>query len=232
MKFIKTSSIHPAADYMYEIISGRLEAGEKVLWLLTGGSGIKIELATSKRLAKHDLSNLSVILTDERYPIVKSGEYHDLINHPDSNWKQLLDVGFRLKGANMVRILKGKAVSATTEDFDKALAHLITEADYKIGFFGMGPDGHTVGILPASPPANEKSHYAASYNTPNFIRVTMTFKAIEDLDEGVLCAFGVAKRAALQNLRDKNLPLKEQPVQVLKRLPKLTIFNDQIGEVI
>jgi hypothetical protein len=55
MKFIKTSSIHPAADYMYEIISGRLEAGEKVLWLLTGGSGIKIELATSKRLAKHAL---------------------------------------------------------------------------------------------------------------------------------------------------------------------------------
>jgi len=224
MTFYKTT-FDSAVEYLYQTISEKLKSGKKVLWLLTGGSGIKIEVEVSKRLNGQDLSNLSVILTDERFPL--SGG--DLVNHADSNWKQIIQAGFELKGANLMPILEGKDVQATTNDFEEKLSTLL-DMDFKIGLFGMGADGHTAGILPGSAAASESFQLASFYETVDFIRVTMTFPAIEKLDEAVLCAFGEEKRPALENLQKMDLPIEQQPAQILKRLPKLTIFNDQIGE--
>jgi 6-phosphogluconolactonase/glucosamine-6-phosphate isomerase/deaminase len=227
MTFYKTTSTEPAIEYAATSITRHLSSGQRVLWLLTGGSGIKTEVEISHLLSGHDLSNLSVGLTDERFPLGHS----DFINHKDANWKQIMDAGFSLEEAKLVPVLKGKGIEATTEEFNKSLSELMLGSDYKIGLFGMGADGHTAGILPGSPAAIEKNGLACHYETADFIRITMTFEAIKMLDEAVLCAFGEAKKPALENLRDKNLPLNDQPAQILKSIEKLTIFNDQIGDL-
>jgi 6-phosphogluconolactonase/glucosamine-6-phosphate isomerase/deaminase len=232
MNIRKVDSIQPAVDFITESLISHLDKGEEVLWLLTGGSGIQIEVAVSQKLANHDLKNLTVILTDERFPYRQSDtELFDPVNHPNSNWRQIIDAGFSLKGATLIPILKGKDIIETKGEFEKTLSNLLLlTSSYKIGLFGMGADSHTAGILPECPATQEKIHFVSSYDAAEFLRITMTFAAIRKLDEVVLCAFGETKKEALINLRDKDAPLGEQPVQILKTVPKLTIFNDQIGE--
>jgi 6-phosphogluconolactonase len=232
MTFYKINDIYPAVDYLEKTISRQLKMNKKVLWLLTGGSGIKIEVAVSQRLKELDLKNLTITLTDERYAYRQSeSEDFDSVNHPDSNWKQIMDAGFYAKGANLIPVLRGKNSVATQENFEKTLSSLLLLADnYKVGLFGMGADGHTAGILPESVAANEDIRFVGAYDAVEFMRITMTFNAIKKLDEAVLCAFGDSKKEALNNLANKEIPLNEQPAQILKALPKLIVFNDQIGE--
>jgi 6-phosphogluconolactonase/glucosamine-6-phosphate isomerase/deaminase len=231
MTIYKVNDIYPAVDYLEKTIKKHLEAGKKVLWLLTGGSGIKIEVAVSQKLNGTELKNLTVMLTDERYPHNYSEDrLADTVNHPDSNWKQILDMGFTLEGATLIPILQGKNITGTTASFEKSLSDLLQPDTYKIGLFGIGTDAHTAGILPNSSAAHENARLASWYDAEAFQRITMTFKAIRKLDEAVLCAFGNDKKPALEFLQDKDIKLNDHPVQILRSLPKLTVFNDQIGE--
>jgi 6-phosphogluconolactonase/glucosamine-6-phosphate isomerase/deaminase len=64
---------------------------------------------------------------------------------------------------------------------------------------------------------------------PDYQRLTLTPQALARLDEAVVYARGNAKRKALENL-SQDLPLAEQPAQILKRIPKVLIFNDVEGD--
>lgn len=221
MVFKKVNSAQTVTDYLTSLLQEKLAAGQKVLWLVPGGSAIAVAAAVSKNLAGTDLQNLTVTLTDERYGSV---------GHPDSNWVQLEQAGFSLPGARMVPVLHGHPVKETTAEFATHLQEYCQGAAYCLGFFGMGPDGHTAGILPGSP-AVSATEWATSYQVPEFLRVTMTPPAIAALSEAVVYAMGEAKAEPLANLQ-KELPLDEQPAQALKKVAKLTIFNDQIGDTV
>lgn len=219
MVFKKVNSADAVTEYLSTVLTEKLSAGQKVLWLVPGGSAITVVAAVSKKLQGLDLKNLTVTLTDERYGPV---------GHPDSNWLQLERAGFSLPGARMVPVLHGHSVAETTTEFAKHLQEYCQGAAYCLGFFGMGPDGHTAGILPGSP-AVTATEWAASYQVPEFLRVTMTPPAIAALSEAVVYAMGEAKAEPLANLQQE-LSLNEQPAQALKKVSKLTIFNDQTGE--
>lgn len=219
MVFKKVHSAEAVTDYLVTVIQDKLAAGQKVLWLVPGGSAITVAAAVSKRLARADLQNLTVTLTDERYGSV---------GHPDSNWLQLEQAGFRLPGARLVPVLHGHPVGETTLEFAQHLQEYCQESIYCLGFFGIGPDGHTAGVLPGSP-AITATEWAVSYQVPEFLRVTMTPPAIAALSEVVVYAMGEAKAEALANLQ-KDLSLAEQPAQALKQVATVTIFNDQIGD--
>jgi 6-phosphogluconolactonase/glucosamine-6-phosphate isomerase/deaminase len=220
MVYKKVSSAEPVINYLTGLLKSKLASGEKVLWLVPGGSSIGVAAAVSRNLTGLDLSNLTVTLTDERY---------GPMGHPDSNWLQLEQAGFHLPGAQLVPVLHGHSVEETTAEYARHLQEYCQGAAYCLGFFGMGPDGHAAGILPGSP-AVTAAAWAASYQTPDFLRVTMTPPAIAALDEVVVYAMGEAKSEALGNLQ-KALPLNEQPAQALKEVTKLTVFNDQIGDL-
>jgi 6-phosphogluconolactonase/glucosamine-6-phosphate isomerase/deaminase len=195
-----------------------LDKGESVLWLIPGGSAIKVAAAVSRQLAGRDLPKLYVTLTDERYGPV---------GHPDSNWRQLSEAGFQLLGAQLYPVLSGTDRGATTAAFADYIGKQLTTTDFKIGLFGIGPDGHTAGVLPGSPAVSD-GRLAADYDAGNYQRVTLTPPAISQLDEAVVYAMGADKQPTLEALQTSR-PLAEQPAQVLRQLPKLTIFNDQIN---
>jgi 6-phosphogluconolactonase/glucosamine-6-phosphate isomerase/deaminase len=151
----QVNDIKPVAEYLAERIINALHAGQQVLWLVPGGSSIAVAAAASHILRGKDLRLLTVSLTDERY-----GE----VGHADSNWQQLSDTGFSLPGASLVPVLeKGEDRDLTTEQYGESLRGLLKKADYALGFFGIGADGHTAGILPGSP-ALEADTYAATYD--------------------------------------------------------------------
>lgn len=219
IRFRKISSIDPVVAHLCITISRRLAAGEKVLWLVTGGSSIPLEAEVASRLNRTNLRNLIVTLSDERYGPV---------GHSDSNWQQLLDAGFNLDGATLQPVLSDKSFEETAAQYSQMLESDWAVADYKIGFIGIGPDGHAAGIKPGSPAVNSNKIVSA-YQGDDFARLTITPKAIARLDETVSYALGEAKWPMLKRLT-KTLPIQEQPAQCLKAVAKVTIYNDYKGE--
>ena len=219
MTFRKIASAEPVAAYLAGCLSEHLKAGERVLWLIPGGSGAEVAARASQLLEGTPLENLTITLTDERYGPV---------GHPDSNWLHLAHAGMHVTGAHLVPVLHGEDLRLTAEQFADRLKELLPAADYRVGLFGIGGDGHTAGILPGSP-AVEATELATAFTAEPFERVTATPAAIVRLDEAVVYAIGQAKHQQLERM-EQNLSVAEQPAQILKRLPKLTVFNDLKGE--
>jgi len=225
VQFKKIKLSETAENYLVQVIIEHLDKDETVTWLVAGGSVVSVAVKASYKLASQNLSRLFVTLTDERYVPAKN---------PDSNWQQLLDAGWHLPGANLFPILKNEDIENTTSQYDRILHKVLDGPGYKIGLFGIGPDGHIAALFPHSPQLEEEKLYAVYLDNspkPPSKRLTMTLSAIQKLDEAIIFAMGPGKKPAIQNLT-KDLPIDLQPAQVLKKLPKLTIFNNQIGEAL
>jgi 6-phosphogluconolactonase/glucosamine-6-phosphate isomerase/deaminase len=218
IEFKRIISTDEVAEYIANNIKLHLDNSEKVFWLVAGGSSIPIAVETSKLLANSMLDNLSVSLTDERY---------GPIGHKDSNWQQLLEAGLFLKGAELIPVLEGENLDDTTLSYAGKLASQLKDCDFSVGLFGIGTDGHTAGILPGSP-AIEAKTLTVWYDGIDYKRVTTTPQTITKLDEAVVYAVGKGKWPVLDKL-DKDLSLDIMPAQLLKRVRKLTIFNDRKG---
>jgi 6-phosphogluconolactonase/glucosamine-6-phosphate isomerase/deaminase len=220
MSFVIQTTTRPEdpASFIVKSILKQLGQGKRVLFFLTGGSGIAVGLKVSEFLKGHQVKNLTITLTDERYGSV---------GHKYSNWQQFLDKGFAVTGAKIIPVLIGEDRDITTVKFNKILQQeLMTpkEVQYKIGLFGVGADGHTAGILPRSSAANSEK-LALGYDTPAFSRITLTPQAIEKFDEAVVWMQGEEKWKVIESL-EKDIDILKQPVQVLKKIPLLTIFTD------
>jgi 6-phosphogluconolactonase/glucosamine-6-phosphate isomerase/deaminase len=210
-----TTKIEDAANFVATSILCQLKLNKHILFFVTGGSSISVCVKVAELLKVHPHDNLTVMLTDERY-----GQY----GHHDSNWYQLIEKGFSLPDAKLIPILIGEDMTKTTEKFEMILEEELKNAEYKIGLFGIGADGHTAGILPVSIAARSED-LASSFDTPIFSRITITSKVIEKLDEVVAWVQGEAKWKVLKDL-EKEMDIEKQPAQILKRVPLLTIFTD------
>lgn len=232
MIFYKVDSPEPVAAAVAKTLREHLPQGKKVFWIVTGGTAIKVAVEVSKQLAGQNLDGLSVTLTDERY---------GPIGHDDSNWYHLEQAGFNLPGATMLPVLQGKDRQQSTRDYAATLADNFATADYSLGLFGIGPDGHTAGILPGSPniDTNElATSYADSEATQEFTegvyrdkdRITMTAVAITHLDEAIVVALG--KDPSLFERLEQTIDVSEMPAQALKQVAALSVYNDYKGEKI
>ena len=219
MDYIYNSKpVEQAALATVGILREHLYKGERVLWLLSGGSSLEVATiaSKSKRLKDIDLSKLYVSMTDERY---------GPIGHNDENWQQLLNSGFDMPGANLYRLLIGQDIESTTAAFNNWLETQFAAADYKLGIFGLGVDGHTAGIKPHSS-ATESIDLAVSYKSNDFERITISFFAIEQLDEAVIQASGDSKQLIVNQITYDGFPLKDQPAQILKKIPLTTLYTN------
>jgi len=207
-----------AASALATSITSRLQQGKRVLWLLSGGSGIDIAIKTQGLLnADLDLTNLYVSLTDERF---------GSLNHADENWNQLIAAGLNLPGAHLYRPLLGQDIITTTRLFNDWLGEQFSAADYKVGIFGMGTDSHTAGIKPNSEP-DDMQDYAYSFKAEDFERITISTLAIKRLDEAITQASGGDKLNAITQLLGDDYPVNIQPAQILKSVKLSYLYTDQ-----
>lgn len=216
MKLVTDPNDTHIVQYLTSVISTKLSEGETVLWLVPGGSAMKIAVEVLARLEEEDTSNLCITLTDERY---------GRPDHQDENWVQLSRLGFDVRTINAYRILRGEDIETTAIDFSEKLERLFSTFTYKIGLFGMGADGHTAGIKPGSIATTSES-LAEQFESDDFSRVTMTAHAISHLNEVVLYAHGAEKFEQIKTLLSTETDVVAQPAQALKQVRKLTIFSD------
>jgi len=215
--------IHQPQETVALLLAARLltqlERGRRVLWLLSGGSGGRICVETSRLLAGHNLSSLYITLSDERYGTQ---------GHADENFQQLVDMGFHAQGATFYRPLSHKDRHETTQDFAAWLEHTSQLVDYRIALLGMGADGHTSGIKPHSP-AVSSSEAAVDFTGDDYERISTTASFLLTLDEAVLQVFGSDKHLALRDLLAQAKTLDEQPAQIIYKIPRVTLVTDYVA---
>jgi 6-phosphogluconolactonase/glucosamine-6-phosphate isomerase/deaminase len=225
MQFIKAKNPSEGAAAMANRIAKTLEHGKKVLWFVCGGSNIPISVsalsAIRRDVSKRSIGNLTVAQTDERY---------DHVGHSESNWQMLIDAGFNLANLNALPILTGKPIKDTVADYirkvEAAMGATGDEGDLVIGQFGVGGDGHIAGIMPHSPAITDPGPVSA-YDAGPFVRITVSPSMIERIPIAYAFIFGSPKKEAVRRLCDENLPIQDQPAQVLKRLKEAYVYSDQ-----
>ena len=216
MKLVTDPNDVHIVHYLTSVISTKLNEGETVLWLVPGGSAMKVAVEVLAKLEEEDTSNLCITLTDERY---------GRPDHADENWVQLSTLGFDVRTINAYRILRGEDIETTAVDFAEKLERLFSTFSYKIGLFGMGADGHTAGIKPGTVATTSES-LAEQFEGDDFSRVTMTAHAVSYLNEVVLYVHGEEKFEQVKTLLNTDTDVVAQPAQALKQAGKLTIFSD------
>jgi 6-phosphogluconolactonase/glucosamine-6-phosphate isomerase/deaminase len=217
MKYSYDSNpVQAAANHIAGQIIDRLAKNERVVWFLSGGSGTRVVLEVARLISNHDLHNLSVTLTDERY---------GPLGHPNENWQQLLDNGFNLPGATLYRPLIGEDPLTTTTHFSAWVSQHMADAHYSIGLFGIGADGHTAGIKPQSS-AITANAWADYFIGDDFERITITPLPIGQLNEAVIQASGADKLPVLKSLLTESVAIAIQPAQILKQIPVVTLYTD------
>lgn len=198
-------------------IQSRLDSGKKVLWLLSGGSGIDICVRVAQALHVRDASMLFITLSDERY---------GMVGHAHENWQQLLDAGFSIPEAHLYRPLReGVNRHDTTELFRTWLDSTWNEVDYRIALLGIGDDGHTSGIKPQSP-AVTAPESVIDFTGQDFERITTTARLLTRLDEAVVQSYGTSKHGAIARIVRDEGPLEETPGLVINRISTVTFFSD------
>ncbi len=143
-------------------------------------------------------------------------------------WQQLMEAGFALPGATLVPVLRGMPLAETAQAWGAEIDGYLRQADYRLALLGVGPDGHTSGVLPHTP-ATYATEPAFAYDGGKFQRVTTTLPTLARLDEAVVYMAGRAKwpvTEALAAVRD----VHEQPAQIIKVIRRATVFNDFRGD--
>lgn len=218
--FIQTPTPEPLIERLVTEINSALSSGTPVAWFLSGGSAIAIASAVAQQILEGESrQHLRILQIDERFGPV---------GHADSNWKQLLDTGFRCDGAMYRPVLHGQSLNKTINTYEETLEDAFNNCKLRIGLLGIGPDGHTAGILPGSSATHETNRLVVGYQGPDYIRITMTPVAIARLDLAVAFAGGEAKRATIEQLR-QDAPLSVQPAQVIKRAAQWSVYSDVLA---
>ncbi|MDP2649219.1 MAG: 6-phosphogluconolactonase [bacterium] len=202
-----------AKTILYRICDG------DTLLFLSGGSTPKSlyqEFAKDERLTIG-----AAALVDERF--VKWGD--SLSNEEMIRQTGLLgyfaDQGIPFHGilnrGSSVQSLGAKDRGQTALDYEQLLKELLAKFKQKVAIQGIGPDGHTAGIAPNrkdfTDPVFEKGQQAllvSGFEDPKSMteggfgeRITMTFKALGEMDVIIILAFGENKADALKAMFEK-----------------------------
>lgn len=211
-----------AQEATAELVKYLLDAAkmhESILLLVSGGSAISTEADVLN--AVNDLPQiLSVLPMDERY-----GPY----GHGDSNMAQL---GERLKSGNILPIHdvleQNLPFNETVERYSLLAQDLFARADHIAAIFGIGPDGHTAGLLPHSPATSDTVSTVIGYSWQDYTRMTLGTSSLLQIDSAFVLAYGDNKKPALNRLRVNDETFEDLPAKLLYDIPEVTIYNNFI----
>lgn len=213
---IRNDDIETPATYIARCIRTQLAEQKSVLWVVPGGSAIKVAVRARELLGGlTSQDKLHVVLSDERYGAV---------NHADSNAKQLADAGFDTTGLQFYSVLTGDDVQTTSRRYDDIVKNLSETSNTIVGLLGMGKDGHTAGLLPGNPLVGSVDD-VGNFQSFDYKRITTTPAFLRRLDEAVIYAIGEDKWPVISQLETTDLP-----VAVLRGAQNLTVYSDYKGE--
>lgn len=210
------------AQLLAQQINDQLAQQQRVIWLVPGGSNIAISVAASQLIDAELSKQLIILQTDERYVT---------LDHPDCNWLQLLEAGFDVKNSTVFPILTNDNISLdeAVQNYARIVEQEFRSADYIIGQFGVGADGHIAGIKPESEAATALE-LVAGFVGDDFTRITLTFPALRRINSALVFAYGADKRWVFERLaQNQPTSLDKFPAGILTEIKQSVLYNDQIA---
>ncbi len=238
LSFTPESIQNKAAKAGAERITNLLKQG-KLFLLLSGGSAIQMYQHMFELLATEplDWSRLTVSLLDERYVSVAD---------PDSNAQQLAQVGIigwlMQHGATWVPYLvANESGEVVAERVNQKFHQLLDSGVACFIMAGIGPDGHTSGLLPTAEATTIQQVFETSVlvkyyelpkdtDNPYRLRITTTPAFMRQADEVMIYAPGAAKKAALERFLAGTALVSSCPSISLRTVSQsVTLFTDITG---
>jgi 6-phosphogluconolactonase/glucosamine-6-phosphate isomerase/deaminase len=229
----KVAATDSAVDKLNSFIKSSSESGKNVLLLLSGGSSLelldRIETGYLNR-------NFTISVLDERYSRESD----------ENNFAQIAKTEFYGKSQKRncrfidTRIMDGETQKMLAERFNSELKGWFDNNPDStvIATVGVGPDGHTSGIMPF--PEDPKKFkelfdnegvfavgYDATGKNPYANRVTTTFPLLRRVNNGVIYATGENKKDALAKLLSPSGSLAETPSRIwVENKGEIYLFTD------
>lgn len=210
-------SLDQVAEVLSGLIATELQAGRKVLWLVSGGSSLPVAARVMDMLNGKRLENLYITLVDDKFLAP---------DDPASNASQFTALGFEPGAVQYWPILTGGSLEATTAQFEVLLEKLLAEVDVTIGQFGLGEGYHTGGILAHSPAAHEQSRLACGYEQDGIGHITVTPALIGRLDVAFINSMGEGKRPLVAHFLESEATVDDEPTQALKTARQVVVVSD------
>lgn len=171
--------------------------------------------------APDNLASLLILPMDERYGPA---------DHEDSNYRQMREAGFEPHEAMWIDVLsRNEPLQETVTYYSELVRAAFAAADTIVGVFGLGTDGHTAGVLPDSPAVNETVSSVVGYDSPPFIRLTLTPQELVKTSVAYVLAYGETKKEPLERLRANKEPIEKLPAKLHYDIPEVYVYNDQLG---
>jgi 6-phosphogluconolactonase/glucosamine-6-phosphate isomerase/deaminase len=222
MKFLRENQ-GSAVEAIALRLGKELDAGKRVLWLVSGGSNVAAEVEIMAMIRERygdKLDQLAVMPMDERY-----GEK----GHAGSNTQQLREAGFDSGGATWVDVLEHNVPFEQTVDFyNDIAATALAHAGAIVGQFGMGDNGHIAGVQPGSPAVTADETTVAGFEWSDYPRLTLTPTVLKRITVAYLLAYGASKQDVLLKLRECEGDVSNFPGLLLYDIPEVYVYNDQI----
>lgn len=218
-----------------DLIKG-LETGQRVLWLISGGSAQEVYNEMLEFLPPvFNYANLTVAMADERWDF----EPH----HKEANWVALtclpLLVQMREQGVSLYQILKGQDIKEDAKQFSRFLQSSLLEHQQIVLLAGIGSDGHTLGIVPTATQAEFDSTYN-SPTQPKFVwqhqldnkykgRISINPEFVKKVDHVFAYAVGTEKKPVLEKLvkHGDEVKVYEHPAKILMEVDT-ELFTDSV----
>lgn len=213
---IQKNDIDTPAQQIAGYIKKQLDSNKSVLWLVSGGSAIKVAVRARQLLGRLKTGIvLHVALCDERYGSV---------GHSNSNLEQLIEAGFDTANLKIYPVLTGGTIESTSRDYNETLHNILQKVGSTVGLLGMGADGHTAGLLPGNP-LMDSSDYVGFFEGQDFKRITTTPALLRQIDQIFLYAVGREKWPIIRQIDSTLLP-----VASLRQSKNVTVYTDYKGD--
>ncbi len=233
----KEEAVVQTAKKINEILTSLRVEKKPVLLLLSGGSALDLlNYIDEKNLA----DKLTIAVLDERYST------DEVVNNFMQVTKTPFYAAAKKNGVNVI-----ETAVKTTETSEQLAKRFQTdlkvwkETNTKgeiLAIVGIGPDGHTSGMLPFSEnpelfaelfenPEKLVVNYDAEGKNPFRYRVTTTNTFMRDyIDHAVVYAVGENKRDALARLMAESGSLANTPARILREMKHVDLFTDVIPD--
>ncbi len=221
MKIIKVKDagegVDKAKSFIYKY------SNSQTALFLSGGSTPKALYQTLSNEKK--LKTGAVAIVDERF---------GLPFHENSNEKMIQDSHLfeYLKSTNtpVFKVLSGKDMGETSKDYEKTISRLFKKYKQKIAILGVGEDGHTAGIPAGNYDSNDLVIAINDFPSEFSRRISLSFKALGQMDKLVVLVFGENKKRALDEIFKEGL-VEKLPARfyLQKEISQKTILiTDQV----
>lgn len=228
----KEEATQAAAEKLHELLWRAQQQKQPTLLLVSGGSALAmLDLVETSVFGEY----LTTGVLDERYSEDPN------VNNFVQFMKSQLFVESLAVGAHYIdtRLHANESIEQLASRFETELKNwraqnpngtiIITQ--------GMGPDGHTSGIMPYpedpklfselfEQPEKWVIGYNAGIKNQYPLRVSTTITFLKEVDQTILFVCGEDKQIALSKLNNENVTLAEIPAAVVKQMKKVWFFTD------